>query len=81
VTLNARGNTLPDAPYYWNPLGLPVTPGCPTESVAPPVQRGATITPSVITRLRVYIANLTRSGNDPAKLALYQARLVEYLAR
>src|SRR3990170_2203731 len=41
VTLNARGNTLSDAPRNYNPLNLPVTPGvvgadgvefCPTDS-------------------------------------------------
>jgi hypothetical protein len=90
VALNARGNTLADAPRDFNPLGLPVTPGlvgadgvtfCPTDSAAPPVPLGASVAPSAITRLRGYIANLTRTGRDPAKLALYQARLVDYLGR
>jgi hypothetical protein len=34
-----------------------------------------------IAALDKYIANLTASGTDPAKLALYEARRVEYAAR
>lgn len=56
VTLNARGNTLPDAPRDWNPLALAVTPGlvgangiafCPTDSIAP-IPLGATVVTSAV---------------------------------
>jgi hypothetical protein len=60
VTLNARGNTLPDAPRDFNPLALPVTPGlvgadgiafCPTDSAAPPIPLGATVAAPAPARL------------------------------
>lgn len=36
---------------------------------------------AAIAKLRVYIANLERSGSNPARLALYRARLADYLSR
>jgi len=97
VALNARGNTLPNAPRDWNPFALPVTPGlvdadgvafCPTDSAAAPIPLGvaiASVAPSryaaSITRLRTYIARLTACACNPVKLALYEARLDVYLSR
>jgi len=97
VALNARDNTLPDAPRDYNPLALATTAGlvgadgvafCPTDSAAPPVPLGiaiASVAPSryvaSIARLRTYIARLTACACNPLKLALYQARLDVYLSR
>lgn len=53
---------------------------CPIVTIAPAAPSTA-VAPSVISRLRGYIGNLTRCDCDPSKLALYQARLDLYLAR
>ena len=99
VTLNARGNTLPDAPRDYNPLALATTAGlvgadgvafCPTDSAAPPVPLGiavASVAPAskyatAIAKLKVYIARLSLNPvRNAAKLALYRARLADYLSR
>ena len=95
VALNARGNTLPDAPRDWNPLALAVTPGligadgvefCPTDSYTRQVPLGVALARSAVsantlTRLRTYIARLTRCACNPVKLALYRARLQTYTSR
>jgi len=95
VTLNARGNTLPDAPRDWNPLTLVVTAGlvgtdgvafCPTDSYTRQVPLGVAVASASkyaasITRLRGYIARLTACACNPVKLALYEARLDVYLSR
>ena len=97
VALNARGNTLPDAPRDYNPLALVVTAGlvgadgvafCPTDSGAAPIPLGvviASVAPSryvaSIARLRTYIARLTACACNPVKLALYRARLQTYTSR
>ena len=93
VALNARGNTLSDAPRDWNPLALATTAGligadgvafCPTDSRAAPIPLGIAV-PSryvaSIARLRTYMARLTACACNPIKLALYQARLDVYLSR
>jgi hypothetical protein len=49
--------------------------------LAPPVAATPNAYAVSIARLRVSIARLIRSGRDPIKLALYQARLIDYLAR
>ena len=96
VALNARGNTLPDAPRDWNPFALPVTPGlvdadgvafCPTDfytrqvPLGVAVARFAGVSATTISRLRTYIARLTACACNPVKLALYEARLDVYLSR
>ena len=97
VALNARGNTLPDAPPDYNPLALATTAGpigadgvafCPTDSYTRQVPLGivvASVVPSKyaasIARLRTYMARLTACACNPIKLALYQARLDVYLSR
>lgn len=49
--------------------------------VQPPPRNPSPALQAAIVRLRGYIANLERRGNDPDKLALYKARLLDFLAR
>jgi len=75
VALNARGNTLSDAPRDWNPLALATTAGligadgvefCPTDSAAPPVPLGVAV---------ASVAPASKYAAAIAKLKVYIARL------
>jgi hypothetical protein len=85
VALQRAGNTLPDAPRTYNPLDLPVNDliggVCPHDPIVVPQVSLNAVAPAVIAKLRTYIARLTACACDAAKLALYEARLDDYLAR
>ena len=69
-------------PNSWYGTACAVVTVAPVAPVAPvAVAPLGPVAPSTIARLRGYITNLTRSRTQVAKLRLYQARLIEYLAR
>ena len=91
VALNARGNTLSDAPRDWNPLALATTAGligadgvefCPTDSAAPPVPLGVAV--ASVAPASKYAASITRLRTYIARLtacACNPVKLALYRAR
>jgi hypothetical protein len=73
----------PDAPVITQPVGTTTnTTTAPVSPVVPVTQPPAkTDYTAEIAALNKYIANLTASGTDPAKLATYTARLADYSSR
>ena len=91
VALNARGNTLPDAPRDYNPLALATTAGligadgvafCPTDSAAPPVPLGIAV--ASVAPASKYAASITRLRGYITRLsacACNPGKLALYQAR